>query len=118
MTDKAYKKWLSRKATAHYKRDKARGFKNISGALYKEQIHQAVQASRGRDAYTGELLSWKLISQYRNRKFNSLPTADHCHECDGGGFKICSWLVNDMKKDMTEKEFFVMCKKVLKHQKK
>lgn len=62
----AYERWLGRKAMAHVKRDRKRGHLAVTCALYKEAIHAAVVVSGGRDAYTGEQLDWKLISNYKN----------------------------------------------------
>jgi hypothetical protein len=61
----AYSRWLARKATAHVRRDRARG-RPASVAQYKDAIHEAVLVSRGCDAYTGEVLDWHLVSTYDN----------------------------------------------------
>ena len=63
-----YKKWLARKARTHVRRDEKRGFQKISISHYKELIHRAVIESKGKDAYTGKKLNWKLISKYDNVK--------------------------------------------------
>ncbi|MEK7473608.1 MAG: hypothetical protein AAB668_02695 [Patescibacteria group bacterium] len=110
-----YNRWLHRKAANLCRRDKQRGYKNISTAKYKKEIHVAVDRSKGRDEYTGEELNWNAISTYKDKKIHDLPSVDHCHELDEGRFKICSWKINDMKNDMSEKEFVEACKKVLKH---
>jgi|SRR3989338_6424451 len=124
VTVKIYKRWLQRKAAAHVRRDRKRSIGDISVTSYKELIHEAVLRSRGLDAYTGDTLNWQLISKYRNEKaaqmrykkrFNFLPTVDHCHEYKKKTFKICSWITNRMKSDMTEKEFIKRCKKVISH---
>jgi hypothetical protein len=94
-------------------------------ADYKRRIHRAVEASRGRDAYTGERLNWKLIGRYDNRasksgrvsykhKFAELPTVDH----DGGSacrpiLRICSWRTNDAKNDLSHREFVRLCRAVI-----
>ena len=64
MEQKSYSKWLHRKAVAHVGRDRARGNKDAKVAAYKAEIHRAVIASDGFDAYTGEMLNWKLMSCY------------------------------------------------------
>jgi hypothetical protein len=110
-----YGKWLQRKAASLVKRDKKRAFKNISVQNYKEQIHDAVCRSKGKDAYTGDALDWKKISTYKDKKIPDLPSVDHCHARDGGGFKICSWAINDMKNDMSESELMEACRVILNH---
>ena len=81
--------------------------------------------SNGRDYYTGEMLNWKLISQYRNdaskngkrqykKGFALLPTVDHVGDGMGpANFVICSWRTNDAKSDLTCAEFEELCRKVL-----
>ena len=122
-----YSRWLQRKAAAHVKRDRKRGNENATIAAYKQAIHEAVIASNGRDAYTGEELNWQLISQYDNEKSKALgrsykkelaalPTLDHVG--DGRGkpdFVISSWRTNDAKHDLTLEEFLSLCAIVLKH---
>jgi len=78
-----------------------------------------------RDYYTGEVLNWKLISQYRNdaskngkraykKGFALLPTVDHVGDGMGpANFVICSWRTNDAKSDLTSEEFEELCRKVL-----
>ncbi len=122
----AYERWLTRKALAHVKRDRKRG-SSVTSALYKEAIHAAVLLSEGRDAYTGEMLDWHLISTYKNddskagkhaykKGFALLPTVDHV---DAGAteasFRICSWRTNDAKNDLSPKEFLELCSSVVKH---
>ncbi|MFA5939703.1 MAG: hypothetical protein WC809_10155 [Sinimarinibacterium sp.] len=126
VTQESYQRWLTRKAAAHVKRDRARGHL-CTGANYREAIHAAVLASDGTDAYTGELLDWRLISKYRNEEsatgrhlykagFALLPTVDHV---DAGAteasFRICSWRTNDAKNDMPVDTFIELCRKVLVH---
>lgn len=125
----AYEKWLHRKAQSHLKRDKRRGNISATGKQYKEAIHKAVLDCEGKDAYTGEELDWKLLSEYNNEKskkggrtykksFALLPTVDHVG--DGtreANFKICSWRTNDSKNDLTLDEFKALCKKVLEYKK-
>lgn len=125
-TPEAYKKWLHRKAMAHFKRDSQRGIKNISCSLYKKAIHEAVLNGGQYDAYTGEPLDWKLISKYKNeeskdgkrkykKKFWCLPTVDHFDENPTPPtFKICSWRLNDCKNDLNLDEFLDVCMKVIK----
>jgi hypothetical protein len=124
-----YKKWLHRKAFAHFKRDSDRGMKNISCSSYKKAIHEAVLNGGQHDAYTGEQLNWKLISKYRNeearvggrqykKKFWYLPTVDHYdNNRENPTFKICAWKTNDCKNDLTLNEFLEVCEKVLNHNK-
>lgn len=128
VTQEKYDAWLSRKASAHLKRDKKRlGSLTDSVSAYKQRIHSAVEASNGLDYYTGEKLGWHLIGKWRNeeakdksakqkKKFNRLPTVDHFSQKKGDNrFVICSWQINDMKNDNEYIEFLELCEKVLKY---
>ena len=120
-----YERWLSRKAAAHLKRDRKRGYEDVSGSLYRDQIHDAVLASEGLDYYTGEELDWSLLSKYNNEDsaagkhtykagFALLPTIDHIESARmNSGFHICGWRTNDAKHDLTHYEFIQLCKLVL-----
>jgi hypothetical protein len=120
-----YERWLDRKAAAHLKRDRKRGYVNVTGSLYREEIHKAVLASEGRDYYTGEELDWSLLSKYNNAEslagkhaykasFALLPTIDHIESArKNSGFLICGWRTNDSKHDLTHGEFIQLCKLVL-----
>ncbi len=122
-----YERWLRRKAQAHVRRDRLRGNVTAIGEVYREAIHSAVLESEGRDAYTGESLDWKLISQYDNdqskaqgRKYKRdlalLPTVDHVSDGLGSAnFKICGWRTNDTKNDLEMSEFLSVCRAVLEH---
>jgi hypothetical protein len=121
-----YERWLARKAAAHLKRDRKRGYEGISGSQYRDQIHQAVLESEGQDSYTGEELDWTLLSKYNNEKsiegrhtykagFALLPTVDHVESARMNfGFRICGWRTNDAKHDLSHHEFIELCKLVLK----
>lgn len=121
----AYLRWLSRKAAAHVRRDRKREMGDAMGALYCDAIHDAVLASEGRDAYTGEALDWSLISQYDNdlskegrhhykAGFALLPTVDHLSSsASSASFRICAWRTNDAKNDMSVEAFVLLCAKVL-----
>ena len=120
-----YERWLGRKAAAHVKRDRKRTQSNVTLSLYKAAIHAAVLRSNGCDAYTGELLKWRLISTYNNKdaklgkhkyksRFALLPTIDHIHAgATGASFNICSWRTNDAKSDLSFEDFVELCQKVL-----
>lgn len=120
-------RWLARKAAAHLKRDRKRGYENITGAAYRDAIHAAVERSNGKDAYTGEKLDWSLISAYNNSESESgkhtykagfalLPTVDHIESAVArSGFCICAWRINDAKHDLSHQAFIDLCKKVLEH---
>jgi hypothetical protein len=122
-----YDKWLSRKAKAHFDRDRKRGYVDISAALYKEKIHDAVLRSYGKDKYTGEMLNWSLISTYDNEKskegkhsykasFAYLPTVDHVETLyHGSGFCICGWRTNDMKHDLSHGDLIDLCLKIVEY---
>jgi hypothetical protein len=121
----AYERWLHRKASAHIKRDRARGNNTATNVEYKLAIHQAVCDSNGKDAYTDEELDWSLLSKYDNKQskehgrhykkqFSLLPSVDHVGDGKGkADFKICSWRTNDSKNDMSLEEFIDLCKKVV-----
>ncbi len=121
-----YRRWLHRKAIAHVRRDRARD-RPWTRVQYRQAIHDAVLASGGRDAYTGEVLDWSLISTYCNdasatgrhaykRTFALLPTVDHV-EADSptSGFRICSWRTNDAKNDLSPDAFIALCRRVIAH---
>jgi len=124
-TEGAYIRWLSRKAIAHVRRDRARGNYAATRAEYMEAIHAAVVISQGYDYYTGEELAWSLISQYRNdeskqrkrdykREFALLPTIDHVGDGRGpADFRICSWRTNDCKNDLSNDELLMFCRAVI-----
>ena len=121
-----YSRWLRRRASAHAKRDRARGH-SCSVSAYKDAIHQAVVVSKGRDSYTGESLDWSLLSTYDNEaskngkhlykaKFALLPTVDHFEASSKiVSFKVCAWRTNDAKNDLSHKDFVDLCKRVLEH---
>ncbi|WP_300332581.1 hypothetical protein [Accumulibacter sp.] len=122
----AYEHWLGRKAAAHLKRDRQRGYEGISGTLYRDAIHEAVVASGGHDHYTGEALDWSLLSRYNNDEshaerhgykagFALLPTVDHVESArTNSGFRICGWRTNDAKHDLSHAEFVELCLLVVK----
>ncbi len=130
VSPEAYERWLGRKATAHMKRDRARGHDagQVTRSLYKEAIHAAVLVSGGRDAYTGEQLRWDLISTYNNdesklgrqsykAQFALLPSVDHV---DAGSteasFRICAWRTNDAKNDLSAADFIDLCRRVVAYE--
>ena len=128
MTSQAsYSRWLHWKAVAHARRDRARGH-DCTVSAYKDAIHQAVAASQGRDAYTGERLHWNLISTYDNAAskkgkhrykatFALLPTVDHVDaSAKIASFKICAWRTNDAKNDLSHADLIDLCKRVLAHE--
>jgi hypothetical protein len=124
----AYERWLRRRAQAHVKRDRGRGNKDAIGESYRKAIHNAVLASNGLDAYTGEKLDWALISRFDNssakkhgrdykHKFALLPTVDHVGDGkEHPHFNICSWQTNDLKNDLTLKQLIAVCRRLLEHQ--
>ncbi|MBJ6749882.1 hypothetical protein [Geomonas anaerohicana] len=127
VTHETYERWLRRKAQAHLKRDRLRGNTTATGETYRVAIHEAVEASGGLDAYTGEALDWSLISQYDNDKsqaqrraykkgFALLPTVDHVGDGTGAAdFRICGWRTNDLKNDLAFDELLEVCRSVLEH---
>ena len=127
VTQDVYERWLRRKAQAHVKRDRLRSNNSAVGEGYRIEIHRAVEQSGGKDAYTGELLNWKLISSYNNEEskkggrkykklFALLPTVDHVGDGLGpANFVICGWRTNDAKNDLNLNEFLEVCQNVLEH---
>jgi hypothetical protein len=127
VTERVYLDWLNRKAATHKQRDRKRGFLEVTGAKYRNEIHEAVLRSDGRDAYTGELLDWSLISKYNNdaskegrhnykAAFAMLPTVDHVEaSARTASFVICAWRTNDAKNDLGNSDFLELCEKVLLH---
>ncbi len=120
-----YRKWLSRAASRHVKRDRKKGNKRATREEYKRAIHEAVLRQGQSDAYTGEALNWKLISTYDNKKakergrkykkrFGDMPSVDHVGDGLGSAdFCICSWRTNDCKSDLDLEEFIALCQKVV-----
>ena len=115
-----YKKWLKRQADRHFKRDNIRWGKRSSREGYQGMIHEAVLRSEGVDAFTGQPMDWKLISQYRaghkRANYRNLPTVDHTFSPpDHLTFEICSWTVNDCKNDLTVEQWLVLLENILTH---
>ena len=122
-----YERWLSRKAAAHKKRDRARGNATATREGYMLAIHDAVIRDGGRDAYTGEELRWDLISTYDNERskserrlykavFARMPTVDHAGNGLGpADFRICAWQTNSAKSDILVSEFVDLCRRVVAH---
>lgn len=127
ISEEAYRQWLYRKAQAHLRRDRKRGYANAIGEVYRLAIHEAVNRCEGRDCYTGEQLDWTLLGRYDNEdsrvgrraykhSLALLPTVDHAGDGTGApNFRICSWRVNDAKHDLQLFDFLVLCKKILEH---
>jgi hypothetical protein len=125
----AYRRWLAARAMAHVVRDRGRGNPEARRAAYKRAIHEAVERSGGRDAYTGEELDWSHLGTYNNdeskagrreyKKKRALqPTVDHV--TDGRGeplFNLCGWRTNDSKSDLSYDELVEFCRKVVAFEK-
>jgi hypothetical protein len=124
-TRDAYWRWLDRKATAHYRRDRKRGNTGATREAYMLAIHNAILNGGEFDAYTGQKLNWELISTYNNedskkgkrfykKSLGDLPTVDHTGDgLDAPEFKICAWRTNDCKSDLTFDEFVNLCRQVV-----
>ncbi|SFV88665.1 Protein export cytoplasm protein SecA ATPase RNA helicase (TC 3.A.5.1.1) [hydrothermal vent metagenome] len=122
-----YEKWLTNKAQTRLKRARDRGNTQANNEEYRIEIHRAVLECGGADAYTGELLDWRLLGRYNNveskkggrvykKKFALLPTVDHVGDGMGkADFKICSWRTNDAKNDLSFSEFVVLCRQIISH---
>ena len=127
LSQKAYERWLRRRAVAHVRRDKKRGNITANAEIYRVAIHLAVCNCGGSDHYTGEPLEWSLISSYNNseskehaRKYKAkyalLPTVDHIGDGLGeANFVICAWRTNDAKNDLSHEDFVALCRRVLEH---
>lgn len=125
--EKAFCRWLHRKACAHVRRDRKRGYKNITAGPYRERIYQAVLEATGRDFFTGEALDWRQISKWANeeaangrgvykRKFWNIPTVDHEDPSNPGSpLRLCSWRVNDTKNDQTIIELLALADLIRAH---
>jgi hypothetical protein len=123
----AFCKWLDRKAKAHVRRDKQRGFHHATVPSYKQAILDAIERSQGCDCYTGEKLDWARIGQWRNaeaaerrgdyrREFWMLPSVDHDFtDPNNHIFRICSWRTNDSKNDQSIEEFLALADSVRRH---
>ncbi len=128
VSEVTYRRWLQRKAAAIVRRDRRRTNKGAKVAAYKRAIHEAVILGGDRDAYTGQLLRWDLISTYDNEAsrrggrhykhgFGDLPSIDHIDEGRGQPrFLVCAWRTNDAKSDLSYEEFVALCRSVLRHQ--
>jgi len=123
--EKNYRRWLHRKAMAHVRRDRKRGFASATVSAYTAAIHEAVEESRGLDAYTGQPLKWRLLSRWDNaaskagrtrykQRFGDLPTVDHVGGTGARAqFRICAWRTNDAKHDLLYEDFIALCRAVL-----
>jgi len=123
---KLYNRWLTRKAAALVRRDLKRGHQ-CTAKQYRENIHNAVIRSEGKDEYTGETLAWELISTYNNDDsklgkhgykagFALLPTIGHeVAESTTASFRICGWRTNDSKNDLSLEAFLQLCEKMLNY---
>lgn len=129
LDEDAFRKWLRRKAMAHVRRDKSRGFMSANVPDYMAAILSAIEDCGGCDHYTGEPLDWRLIGQWRNieaaerrgeyrREFWNLPSVDHDFtDPNNPVFHICSWRMNDSKSDQTIEEFLALADAVQRHMK-
>ena len=124
----AFLRWLQRKATAHVRRDRQRGYTAVTVAAYKRAILQAVVDAKGVDYFTGAALDWHRISQWDNaeaargrgeykREFWNLPTVDHENPRNPRSpLRLCSWRVNDSKNDQTLEEYLNLAETIRAHQ--
>jgi hypothetical protein len=126
-----YKRWLQRKAKSLARRDRkylqsqGKDTRTVVVKEYKIAIRDAVCECQGKDAYTGEVLDWTLLSEWKNEKakkgkrtykkdFALLPTVDHVDGRVVAKFKICAWRTNDAKNDLSLNELIDFCKKIIK----
>jgi hypothetical protein len=117
-------KWLNVKSDSLLSRDIKRKKPyalNVTQAVYKQHIYNAVLGSGDADPYTGDALAWELIGTWDpsanhdesyKRKFALMPTVDHVTP-DELVFEICSWLVNECKTYLDPQEFVELCAKVV-----
>lgn len=123
----AFLKWLDRKAKAHVRRDKQRGFNSAAVPAYKQAILDAIERANGFDYYTGDKLDWHRIGLWRNaeaaegrgdyrKAFWNLPSVDHDFtDPQRPVFHICSWRMNDSKNDQSVEEFLALAEQVRRH---
>ena len=123
VTERAYNRWLHRKAQWIFHRDQKRGkpyTAKSTRALYKALIHLAIVDGGECDPYTGEKLAWELIGTWDTsreqpegyeEKFARLPTVDH-KDPNVLDFEIVSWRVNTCKNYLTPEKFIALCRLV------
>jgi len=105
-----YGRWLDRITNAHVGRDRDRLGAEIKPAIYRKAIHEAVQRCKGKDAYTGQPLDFRLLefiagAPVLGRDETLVPTLDHVvlnplHP----RFEFCSLRTNKCKADLTAEE--------------
>ena len=129
-SQEVYKRWLNRRASSHFNRDKKGYNGKYTIEEYRVAIHEAVRKSEGKDKYTGKFLKWELISTFNNKKakrkgwkymkkFSDLPTVDHVNRGENKlNFNICSWRVNDSKSNMTLKVYIHLAVQIIAFNKK
>lgn len=123
-----YGKWLERNASRLFKRDRKRGMPysvKSTRAEYRTLIHLAVVNGSRFDPYTGEELTWELISTRRAKKMEGfpgrfeegyalMPCADH-HNQNTLDFEVCSCRTNSCKNFLTPEQFVSLCELVHHH---
>jgi hypothetical protein len=129
-----YDKWLNNKADTLRRHDlkmKRPFARECSKAVYKQKIHEAIMNSDGKDPFTGDVLRWDLVEEWKSKgkgktagnkisrsgafdkEFFLKPVVDHCNPYgDTPEFEICSWIVNESKSIMTPEEYVALCGKV------
>jgi hypothetical protein len=121
-----YRKWLDTRAEQEYDRDRRlkRPYAlRSSKTLYKQAIHDAVNAGNGTDPFTGDWLQWERINSWGNfhpkdiinheKEYSLLPTVDHVNpDSDTLEFEICSWIVNNSKGRLSSEEYLDYCTRV------
>jgi hypothetical protein len=127
VTPDLYRLWIRDRSNVLFHEDKRlkRPYAlNGSRVLYKMALHQA--AARGQyDPFTGELIQWELIRQWKDIKgllkekaFWLMPTADHTDPASASlELEICSWRINTCKNDLSAAEFIELCNKVVDYAK-
>lgn len=127
LAEEVYIRWVKNRADAHVKRDRLRNHVDAKRSAYRQLIHAAVVASKGRDFYTGEMLDWHLLGTYNNaesklgrhaykRGFGLLPSVDHLDAAaTTAEIRICAWRTNDAKHDLTTTELIELSRRILEH---
>ncbi len=129
-SEEVYWRWLGRESSRFLKNDLQYRIKTISRLEYKDAIHNAVLKYKDVDAYTGQILNWKLLGKFDSKMarehglsyktlYSDIPTASLLK--GGAGHTkivICAWVVEECKGDLSFKEFSQICVAVTKNNKR
>ena len=122
-----YLKWLARESSRFFNNDMKHKIKSISRLEYKDAIHKAVLKNKDIDAFTGNLLNWKLLGKYDSKMarehgrsykvlYGDIPTATLINGGAGHtNISICAWKVDECKGELNFNEFSEICNAVSKN---